>query len=109
MAVGISDVGTGEYPEDLDKIGELRIDLWDFHTDLQNTAKGITNSLEQLHTHQCTQSYLDSVHTDVHNALFGTIGANAVCLAEDQEIELHGDLDELSRKSLQIELHPCEG
>ena len=58
LAIGVSDTKTGEYPTDLDRVGEIRIDIWDFHQDLQNTGKAITDSLEELRTHPCTPSYL---------------------------------------------------
>ena len=78
----MSDSKTGHFPSDIDKVGEVRVDMWDFHQDLKNKDKALTDSLVQLRTEKCSEDYLTSVHEDVHNVMFDTIGANAICLAE---------------------------
>jgi hypothetical protein len=69
---------------------------------------GVFDEVQDLTFSKCDSDYIEGIHTDVYDFLFHSVGDEAICMDDGQELNLYGNLESFKRSTLKVELEACK-
>jgi hypothetical protein len=86
----------------------LKIQQWKYDFNPNTPDAGVIDELQDLSFSKCDSGYIEKIHTDVNDFLVHTIGEEAICLDDGQELSFFGNLESFQRSTLKVELEACK-